>query len=112
MPSGSLVISALMESVLHRLLFEDSATDTADAAADALLPLLLASPETYQALGHSLLSTRSAAGDGATAQQTLAEALGELVDGLHDGISRTERRKFRSRLSKFLVTVRGIVRTR
>ena len=69
-------------------------------------------PWLAQALGNSLLSSRSAAGDSAAAQESLARALHELVSGLTDGSSRMERRRFRAGLSKFLVTVRGLVRTR
>mmetsp|Transcript_11077 Transcript_11077/g.31337 ORF Transcript_11077/g.31337 Transcript_11077/m.31337 type:complete len:1135 (-) Transcript_11077:60-3464(-) len=112
MPSGSLVLSSLMEALLQRLLFEDSATEVGDAAADALLPMLLACPGTYQVLGNSLLSSRSAAGDSTAAQDSLAGALQQLVAGLTDGASRTERRQFQAGLNKFLVTVRGLVRTR
>jgi hypothetical protein len=47
----------MMESVLHRLLFDDSSIDSNDAAADALLPLLLSSPNTYQV--HACLPAHS-----------------------------------------------------
>lgn len=112
MPSGDGFVPQMMESVLHRLLFDDSSMDSNDAAADALLPLLLSSPNTYQSLGNALLSQRQQAGDASSSQEALAQALGMLVHGIQDGTTRVDRRKFRSGLGKFLVAVRGIVRTR
>eukprot|EP00873_Tetraselmis_striata_P034404 jgi/Tetstr1/454668/TSEL_041558.t1 len=112
MPAGQRFVPQMMEAVLHRLLFADASMEATDAAADALLPLLLSAPDTYQALGNALLSQRQQAGDASSSQEALAQALGALVAGIQDGTTRVERRKFRSGLAKFLVAVRGIVRTR
>jgi hypothetical protein len=65
-----------------------------------------------QSLGNALLSQRQQAGDASSSQEALAQALGMLVHGIQDGTTRVDRRKFRSGLGKFLVAVRGIVRTR
>ena len=48
---GAPALAAFQEAILRRLLLADAGRDLVELAADALLPLLLAHPADFKALG-------------------------------------------------------------
>ena len=100
----------------RRLLLEDTPLDLVELAADALLPLLMSEPATYQALAASL----AAAQLDPAAQQRVAGALagvlaGQQLQGAPGGTpdrGRANKRLFRQALSSMVTDVRGLVRMR
>jgi len=48
---GAPALAGFQEAILRRLLLADAGRDLVDLAADALLPLLVAHPADFQALG-------------------------------------------------------------
>ena len=91
--------------------------DLVELAADALLPLLLSEPATYQSLAASLASAQQ---DPATAARVVA-ALAGVLQGQQPGaqgggslpdLGRASKRLFRQSLSQTVSDVRGLVRLR
>ena len=55
---GAPALAAFQEAILRRLLLADAGRDLVELAADALLPLLLAHPADFKALGECALGFR------------------------------------------------------
>ncbi len=85
-------------------------------AADALLPMLLSEPGTYQRVAAALLAAHA---DEPHVAATISKSLSQLVSGeglaalqAPDPMSRDALRRFRERLTKMVADVRGLVHMR
>ena len=83
--------------------------DLVDAAADALLPLMLVERTAFEGVAGELLATLE--GD-AGARNHVMGALRELTagNGLRDRVDRANKRRFRRNVSTFLTETRSFVR--
>ena len=106
---GVSILAHLMRVVLNRLIFEDASMDLVEAAADALLPLMMCERGAFERTAQELLAGLSG---NAGAQQHVAGSLHALTtaNGLTDKVDRANRRRFRRNMSKFLMETRGFVR--
>ncbi|KAK9812956.1 hypothetical protein WJX72_006385 [[Myrmecia] bisecta] len=104
------VLARFLEVVMRRLLLEEYGRDVVEHAADALLPLILAYPSAYQHIGESLLAGQQ----DANMRTTLTRALTELMstNGVIQSTDRTNRKRFRMNLGKFVTDARSVVRLR
>lgn len=80
-----------------------------ELAGDALLPLMLAEPATYQALGSSLLAAQA---HDPRAQAAIHSALGGLAAAGVSDLSRASKRTFRQRLCRMVADVRGLLKVK
>lgn len=103
------ILARLMRTTLSRMIFEDAGMDLVDAAADALLPLMLVERAAFEGVAGELLAKLE--GD-AGAQARVAGALRELTtgNGLTDRVDRANKRRFRRNMSTFLTETRSFVR--
>ena len=103
------ILAHLMRVVLNRLIFEDASMELSEAAADALLPLMMCERDAFRRTAEELLAGLSG---NAGAQQHVAAALHELTtgNGLTDKVDRANRRRFRRNMGKFLTDTRSFVR--
>lgn len=92
--------------LLRRLLLEDMPQDKVELAGDALLPLLLADPATYQSVGKWLLDNQQ----DERSRQAIYQSLGSLVSCGVSDISRQSMRLFRKQLGKVVCGVRGLLK--
>ena len=106
---GCGILAHLMRTVLRRMIFEDASMDLVDAAADALLPLMLVERTAFEGVAGELLATLE--GD-AGARNHVMGALRELTagNGLTDRVDRANKRRFRRNVSTFLTETRSFVR--
>ncbi|KAJ9542463.1 hypothetical protein OSB04_028969 [Centaurea solstitialis] len=102
------ILSRFLRSLLQLILFEDYSTDLVGAAADALFPLILCDHDLYQRLGNELVERQP----NSMFKARMASALHSLTtsDGLSPSADRSNMRKFRKNLNRFLVDVRGFLR--
>ncbi|XP_024988804.1 exportin-4-like isoform X2 [Cynara cardunculus var. scolymus] len=103
------ILSRFLRSLLQLILFEDYSTDLVGAAADALFPLILCDHGLYQRLGNELVERQP----NSIFKARMASALHSLTtsDDLSPSADRSNMRKFRKNLNRFLVDVRGFLRT-
>ncbi|KAG6700565.1 hypothetical protein I3842_08G118500 [Carya illinoinensis] len=103
------ILSRFLHSLLQLLLFEDYSPDLVSSAADALLPLILCEQGLYQRLGKELIERQT----NPTLKSRLANALESLTstNQLSSTLDRINYQRFRKNLSKFLIEVRGFLRT-
>ena len=103
------VLAHLMRVVLNRLIFEDASMDLAESAADALLPLMHCERVAFEDVARELLG-RLSGNQGA--MEHVSRALTELTTGggLTDRVDRSNKRRFRRNVAKFLTETRGFVR--
>ena len=103
------ILARLMRTTLSRMIFEDAGMDLVDAAADALLPLMLVERAAFEGVAGELLAKLE--GD-AGAQARVVGALRELTtgNGLTDRVDRANKRRFRRNMSTFLTETRSFVR--
>ena len=103
------ILARLMRTTLSRMIFEDAGMDLVDAAADALLPLMLVERAAFEGVAGELLAKLE--GD-AGAQARVMGALRELTtgNGLTDRVDRANKRRFRRNMSTFLTETRSFVR--
>ena len=106
---GCGILAHLMRTVLRRMIFEDPSMALVDAAADALLPLMLVERTAFEGVAGELLATLE--GD-AGARNHVMGALRELTagNGLTDRVDRANKRRFRRNVSTFLTETRSFVR--
>ncbi|XP_015875571.2 uncharacterized protein LOC107412327 isoform X1 [Ziziphus jujuba] len=111
-PSGNLqegIFSRFLHSLLQLLLFEDYSPDLVSSAADALLPLMLCEQGVYQRLANELIERQSIP----ALKSRLVNALQSLTgtNQLSTTLDRKNYQIFRKNLNKFLIDVRGFLRT-
>ena len=80
---------ALLEVVLTRVVFEESDAALTEAAADALLPLMLAESDAFSGFGQRLCVQAEPVGGSAR----VAAAMAALTDGVTASVDRPNRRK-------------------
>ncbi|KAL8130523.1 hypothetical protein V2J09_019678 [Rumex salicifolius] len=102
-------LSRSLSSLLQFLLFEDYSSEIVSEAADALLPLILSEQALFQRLGHELIERQTDPG----LKTRLANALHMLTteNQLTSALDRINYQRFRKNLRKFLIEVRGFLRT-
>lgn len=92
--------------ILQQLLKEVSPHHVMEAAADALLPMILSEPDSFVSTGEALVATQHE-GD---VRAALTSQLGTLMQGLGDQtLSRQHRARFKTQLQSFVANTRGII---
>ena len=81
-----------------------------EAAADALLPMILLEPGSYQAIGEELLQGQK----DEQARAALLRALNHLMagGGVTGSLDRKNKKRFRANLHHFVGDVKGLLRKR
>ncbi|CAI9270663.1 unnamed protein product [Lactuca saligna] len=102
------ILSKFLRSLLQLILFEDYSTDLVGAAADALFPLILCDHDLYQRLCNELVERQP----NPIFKTRMVSALHSLTtsDDLSPLADRSNMRKFRKNLNRFLIDVRGFLR--
>ncbi|CAM8925883.1 unnamed protein product [Rhodiola kirilowii] len=103
------VLSRFLGSLLQLLLFEDYSSDLVSSAADALLPLILCEQSQYQRLCNELIERQV----NPTFKSRLANAFQSLTSSnqLTSNLDRVNYQNFRKNVQRFLIDVRGFLRT-
>lgn len=102
-------VSYLLENVFSLLLFEAFSDDMVEAAAEALLPLILWDEDKFKQMVNKLVQGESGSPE---RQQRLLAAFSVLFEGVNpqEKTSRANEKKFLENLEKFLLTVRTFMR--
>jgi hypothetical protein len=97
--NGVTALGRLLSSIMQHVVFEDAGLLIVDFAAEAMLPLIIAEPSTFQGFAHQ-------AGDQVT------PAFSHLVQGGAMALDRPARQAFKTRFHDFSTKVRAALRTR
>jgi hypothetical protein len=96
---GGTALGRLLSSIMQHVVFEDAGLLIVDFAAEAMLPLIIAEPSTFQGFAHQL-------------GEQVTPAFSHLVQGGAMTLDRAARQAFKTRFHDFSTKVRAALRTR
>lgn len=96
---GMTALGRLLSSIMQHVVFEDAGLLIVDFAAEAMLPLIIAEPSTFQGFAHQ-------------AGEQVTPAFLHLVQGGTMTLDRPARQAFKTRFHDFSTKVRAALRTR